>query len=236
MSKDSVLNQQFESKLIHVSALGLLDSFKVPTILGVTSDVALNGLTKFGVIVVRTDAIGKTIAQLQVSSESGKIVATRVYNGTTFEDWIVPNLDATSDDNRSVGESYFNITLGKPLWKKTANEPLRAIYRFDVSAGATGAGTVTFSIGDDDYVVEMPSELSAPLTIDTIQQALDSAIPGWGVTADDEGVIFTKDVAGVADELTFVDTDTTGVAGTVAVVQEGIADVWVDAAGTIVYQ
>ena len=231
MSKDSVLNQHFESKRIHVSALGLLDSFKVPTIIGVTSDVALNGLTKFGIIVVQTDAIGKSVAQLQVSSESGAIVATRLYDGASFADWIIP----TSKEGKQVGESYFDTVSGKPLWKKTENDPLQAIYRFDVSEGAADAGTVTFSVGDSDYPVETPGELSVEQTIDTLQQALDADIDGWVVTADDEGVIFTKVDAGIADELTFVDTDTTGVAGTVAVVQEGIADVWVDATGTIVY-
>ena len=155
------------------------------------------------------------------STTDGIVAGSQVGSGTT----------ANRPTYAFVGQHYFDTTLGKPVWTKTAGT--LEVDTLTISAGATTAGNIAITLNGVAKTVAVAAGDTAGAIGDKIRAAV---FAGWtvGGTAGTSTVTFTKLTAGTNTSPTFADTDTTGTSASFAVTTAGTNNVWVDSTGTTV--
>lgn len=127
-----------------------------------------------------------------------------------------------------IGASIFDTTLGKPVWLKTG------VKEYATLAIATGATTS----GNLNIVLSGATVNVAVLAGDTAAQVATKVRAAIFATWDVGGVIgsttvtFTAKTCGIKADGSF--TQSNGITGTFTTVTQGVAQIWVDAAGTTV--
>lgn len=127
-----------------------------------------------------------------------------------------------------VGYSYYDTTLNKPAWLKTAW--VREVDTLTVTAGASASGNITITLNG----VAVTVAVTAGMTVAQVDAAIRAATyTGWILTgAAGSGVVgFNKSIPGACSAPSF-DAASTGVAATFARTTSGVDGVWVDATGT----
>ena len=129
-----------------------------------------------------------------------------------------------------VGCSYYDITLDKPVWIKTAG--VHEVDTLTITTGATTNGniTITTSLGADIIV-----GVTAEMTIAEVDAAIrEATFTGFNVSgvAGSGIIVFTDLIAQGGTAPVFDDTGITGVEATFVRTATGVVSVWVDATGT----
>ena len=145
---------------------------------------------------------------------------------------IVANAGTTANRplNDPLGHSYYDTTLNKPVWVKTAG--MREKDTLTITAGANSSGDITItlngvaatvSVAGGDTVAQIDAKIRA------------AAYAGWGVsgTAGSGVAVFTRDNAGTALAPEF-SAASTGVEGSISRTTNGGNAVWVDATGATI--
>lgn len=132
--------------------------------------------------------------------------------------------------NEPIGHGYYDTTLNKPVWVKTAG--VRETDTLTITAGANASGDITITLNGVAVTVSV-SEGDTVVQVDAKIRAV--AYAGWGVsgTAGSGVVVFTRDNAGTALAPEF-SAASTGVEGSISRTTNGNNAVWVDAAGATV--
>jgi len=128
-----------------------------------------------------------------------------------------------------VGCPFYDITLNKPIWVKTAG--VHEVDTLTITAGATSSGdiTITTSLGADVVIT-----VTAEMTIAEVDEAIRAAtFTGFNVSgvAGSGVIVFTDLIAQGGTAPVFADTGITGVTGEFVRTAVGVNTVWVDGVG-----
>ena len=142
---------------------------------------------------------------------------------------------AARPKNPRIGESYFDTTLGKPIFAKTAGT--HASVELQFSAGASSSGNITITINGVSYVVAVTAGDTAAQVRDKVVAAADSVFwPTWRVTPYSTTTvgIDALTLGNVPGALTFAAGGTGVAQDTFAYSTNGTDPTWVDGAGVTV--
>ncbi|MFB5932448.1 hypothetical protein ACE8FZ_03950 [Peribacillus frigoritolerans] len=115
---------------------------------------------------------------------------------------------------------YFDKSLGKAIWVKVTN-------------GAATTGNITITVNGAAINIGVNASATPAPVGDTIRSRA-SVFNGGTLGGTDATVTFTKVIGGVASSPVFVDTGSTGAAGSFAITTAGANPVWADATGATV--
>lgn len=142
---------------------------------------------------------------------------------------------AARPKNPRIGESYFDTTLGKPIFAKTAGTPASVELQF--SAGASSSGNITITINGVSYVVAVTAGDTAAQVRDKVVAAADSVFwPTWRVAPYSTTTvgIDALTLGNVPGALIFAAGGTGVAQDTFAYSTNGTDPTWVDGAGVTV--
>lgn len=144
---------------------------------------------------------------------------------------LTPISGATGDrpyDNY-IGCSYYDTTLNKPIWVKTAG--VHEVDTLTLTAGATTDGNITITPPSGADVVIAVTEGMTIAEVDAVIR--ESTFTGFNVggVAGSGVILFTDIITQECIAAVFADTGVTGVDGTFVRTVTGVATIWVDSVG-----